>query len=378
MEVIIIDNFNFTEMPCMRYWSHPKSYDEQRKKREAREMMLSGDYIGARKKDGIWAMIIKDKKGEYHLRARSKNVQGTYADKAEWIVPITDELSSLPNETVLLGEIYKYGDEGSRKATAILNCLKDKSIERQKKDPLHFYMFDCLAWGGKSLIETPIFQRIEYITKVKELNALSQLIEYATYYEGEELLETYYSILAEGGEGIVIQKKNAPYTCGKRTARLTLKCKRELQDTLDAYIDGEYKAPTQEYTGKNIEGWTYWRNVRSGELLPIGMHYNKYRNGEPIVPITKYAYYEWAGAISFSMKKEDGTPIHIAWISGITDEMRRGIVEEPEKWINKVYELTAMQTELIDGVYSLRHGKIVGERTDKTPEDCSYNQIAKT
>lgn len=374
---VIINNFDFWEMSPMKYWSHPKSYDIERKKREAREMMLSGDYIGARKMDGIWSMIIKDENGNYHLRSRTKNVQGTYADKAEWIPSILSELDNLPNGTVLLGEIYKFGDEGSRKATSILNCLKDKSLDRQKKNPLHFYMFDCLAWGGEVIINTPIIKRIEYIKKVEEINPDNIYIEYAVYHEGIELIQTYTDILAKGGEGIVIQKKEAPYTCGKRTARLSLKCKQELQETIDAFLDGDYKMPTQEYTGKNIEMWQFWRNTKTQELLPIGVHYSEYINGDPIEPITKYAYYGWAGAVSFSVMK-NGKPFHIAWISGITDEMRKGIVEENEKWRNKVYELTAMQVELVGGQYSLRHGKILNERTDKDYKECDYSQIANS
>ncbi len=375
MQVIINGTDFWDNFEPMKYWSHPKSYDAERKRREAREMMLSGSYIGARKMDGIWSMIIKDENGIFHLRSRTKNVQGTYADKAEWIPSILNELNNLPNGTVLLGEIYKYGDEGSRKATSILNCLKDKSLERQKKTPLHFYVFDCLAWGGDILIDMPIIKRIAYIAKAQELNSNGNFIEYAIYYEGVNLLQTYVDILTAGGEGIVIQKKEASYTCGKRTARLSLKCKQELQETIDAFIDGSFKPATQDYTGKNVETWQFWRNAKTGENLPLGNHYAEYVSGMTVEPITKYAYYGWAGAISFSVMR-DGKPFHIAWISGITDEMRKGIVENPEEWKYRVYELTAMQVEFIDNQYSLRHGKIVGERTDKDMNECDYSQLA--
>ena len=123
---IIINGTDFWDgFDAMKYWAPPKSYDRQKWKQEIHEYMLSGQYIGARKVDGIWAMIIKDEEGNFHLRSRTKNVEGTYADKAEWIPQILSELEDIPAGTVLLGEIYKYGEEGSRKATAILNCLKN-------------------------------------------------------------------------------------------------------------------------------------------------------------------------------------------------------------------------------------------------------------
>ena len=73
---------------------------------------------------------------------------------------------------------------------------------------------------------------------------------------------------------------------------------------------------------------------------------------------------------------KDGKPVHLAWISGITDELKRDIVEKNNEMINKVAELTAMEVEYIDGEYSLRHAKIVQWRTDKKPEDCDFTQIA--
>ncbi len=161
MENIIIDGFNFTEMESMKYWSHPKSYDPKKKKEESKYMCVSGNYMGARKYDGAWNMLIKDMEGNFHLRSRTESVNGCYTDKAEWIPWITEELSWIPNGTVLIGEICFPNNEGSRKITSVLNCLKDKCIDRQKKNGiLNFYVFDILAYKGKSLIDTSFETRI--------------------------------------------------------------------------------------------------------------------------------------------------------------------------------------------------------------------------
>ena len=45
----------------------------------------------------------------------------------------------------------------------------------------------------------------------------------------------------------------------------------------------EQNLPTQEYTGKEIETWSYWMDHRSGEKM-LGNYYLDYVNGATIVP----------------------------------------------------------------------------------------------
>lgn len=377
MENIIIDGFNFTEMESMKYWSHPKSYDLKKKKEESKYMCISGSYMGARKYDGAWNMLVKDKKGNFHLRSRTESVNGGYTDKAEWIPWITEELSWIPNGTVLIGEICFPNNEGSRKITSVLNCLKDKCIDRQKKNGiLNFYVFDVLAYKGKSLIDTPFETRIRTYLEY-ELADISNNNEYvfmADYKEGPELWDLYGQVIAEGGEGIVITRKDCKYLLGKRTARMTLKMKKEINETIDAFLDGDYKPATKDYKGKEIENWAYWVNYKTGEKSNI-CKFTEYTNGETWEPVTKAWYNDWASAVSFSVMK-NGEPVRIGWISGITDILKKEIVENPEKWGYKVAELTCMEVEYINGEYSLRHAKIAQWRTDKKPEDCDFTQIA--
>lgn len=373
---INIANTDIWNIEPMKYWTHPKSYDDARKKSEAKSMVLSMEYIGARKIDGFWGMIVKDNEGKIHLRGRTQNVQKNYVDKGEWIPLIANDLAPLPNGTAILGEIYKYGDEGSRKVTSILNCLKDKSLERQKKTPLHFYIFDVIVWDNQNLINTPIIERIKYIDTIKSLCAGASYLDYADYKEGEALWELYTDTLAQGGEGIVIQKKTAPYTCGKRTARLSLKLKRELSDTIDAFIDGDYKPATVEYTGKSIETWRFWMNQRTGEKME-GEYISEYASGEPIIPITKPYFLGYAGAISFSLMK-NGKPEHLCYISSVSDNLKREIVQNPDKWIGKVFEISAMEIETAPTSkigYTLRHARVMGLREDKSSEECDFSQL---
>ena len=372
---VIIDGVDFWDgLDAMKYYSYPKTYSAERRRNETKANILSEAWIGSRKYDGIWAMIIKDMDGKFHLRSRTKNVEGGFADKALWISHITAELDSMPNGTVLLGEIYKPNDEGSRKTTAILNCLLPKSLERQKKTPLAFYCFDCLAYRGKNIMNKPIEERVEHYLGHELLDILKgEFVSRAQYYSGEELWQHLGEELAAGHEGMVIQRKDTPYQPGKRP-RSTLKIKKEIENTIDAFLDGDYKAPTKEYYGKTpLEEYPYWMNVKTGEKTDICM-WRAADGGEPWIPITRLYYLNYAGSLSFSVMK-DGKPVHIGYISGVPDEIRKGIVSEPQKWIHRVFEISCMQVEKIDGAYSMRHAKVVQERKDKDWQSCEWSQI---
>lgn len=365
---IIIDGFDFWNFDAMKYYSFTSAF-KGNKREKAIELCKSERYLGSRKMDGTWNCLIKDMDGKFHLRSRTKNVGGGYADKHEWIPQITNELKNIPNGSVILGEIYFPNDEGSRKVTSVFNCLLDKSLQRQEEKPLHFYSFDVIAWNGKSLINTPFEERIKFLNDIPSV----EYVKIAEYISGEALWDLFIETLESGGEGIVIQRKDCKYLCNKRTAWMTLKMKKELEETIDAFIDGDYKPAKIEYDGKEIVNWPYWENIKTGEKVDKNK-YIEYSQGAPWMPITKGHYHGWAGSISFSVMR-DGEPFHIGWISGVTDLLKEEIITNPDKWIGKVVELTAMQIDHIEDNYTFRHGKIEKWRDDKKPKDCDYTQF---
>lgn len=379
---MIIDNVELENLDAERYWSFPKTYKGNAKK-ETKDFILSGSYLCSEKKDGHYARLIKDMDGNIKLQGRTKSVNGEYLDKHEWVPQLNSFFDWLPAGTCLLGELYFPEKRGSRNVTTILGCLKEKALERQKRNSyLHYYVFDIWALDGKSFLDKEMEKRVNALNSLYEswLNAEKSsndpapaCVEFAEYLKGEEAWNELNRILSAGGEGMVITRANSKPEPGKKTARKTLKVKMEIQQTIDAFLDGNYKKPTRLYSGKEIENWQYYENVKTGEKVNGNM-YREYMSGGPWEPITKPYYYGWASAVSFSVMKE-GKPVHIAWISGITDELKREIVEQKEKWIGRVAELTAMEVEKIDGFYSLRHGKIVNWRDDKSKEECDFSQI---
>lgn len=372
-----IDGLDFVNLPAEKYWSFSKTY-KGNKKEEIKYMITSGNYIGSIKKDGHYARFIKDEDGNMILQGRTQSVSGEYLNKIGWVPQCQSFFDAIPNGTCLLGELYFPNQKGSRKVTTILGCLKDKALDRQNKgEKLCYYVFDVWAYNGKNLLKTTAEVRMNTYLDYELLDLFDneEYIEKAEYYSGNELWEKLGDALSSGEEGMVITRKDSFIEPGKRTARKTLKIKQEINDTIDAFIDGNYKPATRDYKGKTpLDQYSYWENIRTGEISGK-CKFLEYTNGEPWEPVSRLYALGYAGSISFSVMK-DNVPIHIGYISGITDEIRKGIVENPEKYINKVYELSAMEIEHIGESYSLRHGKIEKERPDKNYTECHFSQIA--
>lgn len=357
--------YNFHNLEAQKYWTFGASAKVDPKV-EAKNMIFSGDYIGARKIDGAFYKFWKDENGNMELLGRSKGVGGDYLNKLDWVPQLYKFFNELPNGTCLIGEIYFPGNEGSNKVTSIMGCLKDKAIARQESGAkLYYYIFDVLAFNGMSLLDQPIGFRVETLKMAEKVHK-SEYVEWAQYFEGKELWDELQKILASGGEGVVITKKGTCYQPGKRPARQTLKIKKELSETLDCFFTGRISAPTRLYTGTTLPSWTYWENVKTGEKY-LEVLYKEYLNGEPIEPVTKPYFFGMAGSLEIGVLK-DGKVHPLGWLSGLSDEIKSNYKE----YKGKCLEVGAMQfTD--DG--ALRHAKMIQLRPDLTIQDCTWDKL---
>ena len=348
----------------------------------------SGEYFAQIKKDGSLYMFVKGINGENYLFGRTVSKKtGLLTEKSANIPHIISILDRVPNGTILLGEVY-YPGKTSKDVTSIMGCLPKKAVDRQQGQYglIHYYIYDCLSFNGISLLkydnwtrylvtqkifEKYSLQKAYTITKYdKEGNLLSQENEFSTIELAPIITEDLYpaigKALAAGEEGLVFKKKTGLYEPGKRPTTM-LKAKQV--DYIDAVIIG-FKDPTKEYYGKEIENWEYWVDENDARL-PIGLHY-----GTAAIPVTKHYYYDWKNAIEIGAYDEKGNIHSIGTIaSGLTDSIRQGMAEHPEKYLHKVVEIQCMMKD--NKEKTLRHGFFLQIRDDKNETECKISDIFK-
>lgn len=374
----IIEGIDFYDLPAMKYYSPSTSWSAEKKKENAMQKIFSGEWWGSQKRDGIFVMCGRNQDGDIFLRPRAKNTKGEFVNKVDWVPHIHSYLNELEPGTVLLGELYLPRDEQAKSTSSIMNSLQPRAVKKQQKeeDKLHLYIFDILANKGKSLLDAPALKRFTTLHKMSFLHA--DYVEWAKYCNGQELWDMLQQLLLDGYEGVVITHQDAPYQPGKRSNKISLKIKKELQDTVDCVMIGA-NAPTKEYTGKEVEVWEYWLDdMHSTKVLASDYHkqfhrhpYEDYCDGDPIYPVTKNWFYGWAGSWKLGAYK-NGKLIQIGSLSGLTDEMK----ENWKDYVGKVCEVSAMETsENQEGGRGLRHPKLIAIRDDIDPADCTYERI---
>lgn len=361
----MIANIDFHNLAAQKYWAPPASWSLEKKKETTINRIFSEDWMGARKIDGAFYKFIKNNDGSTELLGRSKSVSGDYLNKIEWVPQLRPLFDALPAGTCLLGELYFPGREGSSNVTTIMGCLVDKAIARQTKgDKLHYYIFDVLAYANSSFLRETAQFRFDVLKNIsKKFNC--DCVEWAQYYDGEELWQQLQNILASGGEGMVITRKQSLYQPDKRPSKDCQKVKKELQETIDCFFTGYAMPPTREYTGKEIVTWKYWLDEVTGERKE-GELYNEYFKGAPLTPITKPYFYGWAGSLEIGVIK-DNKVVPIGFLSNLTEEIKANYKE----YKGRVIEVTAMEKLPTGG---LRHAKMLNFRDDLTIKDCSWEK----
>ena len=371
----IIDGFDFYQINPMRYYAPPASWSTEKKKDNAINKIFSGSWWGSRKVDGIMGVCGKNLDGEIFWRPRAKNTKGEFVNKIEWLPQIHDFLKDIDPGTVFLCETYIPAHESAKDTTSVLNCLLPKSLKRQENEEykLHIYIFDILADGGESYLN---MKAIDRFLRVEDYSTIynNSYVEWAKYYNGKELWDMLQHLLANGYEGMVITREDAPYQPGKRSNSVSLKIKKEIQETIDCVIIGA-NSPSTLYTGKEVETWPYWFNnlthqfITADEYLAI-YHTNiyvAYNEGMPVEPVTKNYFYGWAGSLKLGLYDGDKL-VHVGDLSGIDEEVRQNW----KNYVGTVVEISCMEIHDTGG---LRHPRAINWMRDKNPKDCSIGQI---
>lgn len=332
---------DFAMMVPMRY------YNNEAETQKRLDMINNKDdmYMATVKKDGDWSMLIHYNKGNNLIRSRSiSSVTGVYGDYTAKVPHICDEMDKLPDNTVLLAELC-WDEPGTNANTVgtILRCLPAKAVERQKDHKLKALVFDALMIGGEDISDDAYVCRFKDASELLTQYVFPSNLMYMTQrvYPDEHhdnFLEWADEIISEGGEGLVIQRKDNPYMPGTRTAWKTLKLKQSLP-AMELKVVGTLE-PNKYYDGDFPENWEYCDE--DGEL------------------VTKPYFYGWKNGIT--VEHGDFTT-DVA--SGLTDEDREWLAtDEAQQLIRdgKVYAVVKAMSFNDKG--RLRHPYLVRLRTD--------------
>ena len=369
----------FTSEP-MKYFAPPASMNPDVRRQKLEQMIDSGEYIFGLKTDGNWSRaVITPERQALQTRGIS-TVTKTYGEIQDKVLFWEDILGVFNNTTVILGEVYLPGaidkDVGS-----VLRCLPAKALSRQKENPLRWRIFDILALDGTDMMNVPFIERINYIPEVvRRIN--SPLVEGVTYHEmDEKFFDKMGEIFAAGGEGAVCYRKTSTYEPGKRGPHAwdTVKVKQEISSEIDAFITGI--VPGEKlYNGKDIGTWQLWENHRTGEKVE-GSYFGEYQLGGAYIPVTKNYFNNWPAAIQVSVLDRNGNEIPLCKVSGLTEEFKTELRDNPNRWIGCPVSISGMMVSSAkadsegNGI-SIRHPLLKRIREgDITKEDCTLAKI---
>ena len=320
----------------------------------------SGTAFGQIKKDGYWYQFEKHEHYSYLFSRSASTVTKLQSEKSANVPHIMEALSVLPKDTILIGEIY-YPGGSSKTVTTIMGCLPKKAIERQngKSGLIHYYIHDIIMFNGLDFVKNKVsnYDRYRILKKIFEkYNLANDYIELAEAWT-DNLYSRIGTALAAGEEGMVIKVKDGIYEPDKRPLTM-LKAKKV--DFIDAVIIG-FEEPTKEYYGKEIQNWNYWIQNE---------------NGQPVA-VTKPYYMGWHNSrIKIGAYNNKGILVEIGTIhSGISDEMKEDMTNNPNKYLNKVCSIQCM--ELDKKEHTIRHGFFKYMRDDKDIIDCQIEDIFK-
>lgn len=336
------------------------------------EVCSNGEYFLEEKIDGAFYQFVKTENHCYLFGRTVSKVSGILTEKSDNVPHLKEALNSLPAGTILIGEIYVPGGT-SKDTVSIMGCLPTLAIKRQKDAPIHYYVHDIIAYDSVSLINSPADLRYKILAAIWKKHNLNQysFLRLATRVD-EDMEAEISRILKSGGEGVVLKKKDYPYSPGKRPAWSTIKVKQ--MDSVDLICTGLCDA-TKEYTGKELETWEYWETL-DGQLFQ-GRYLDDEGNATiktPMQSVTKPYFLGWKTAIRIGAYNDKGELIDLGTVSsGLTDDNKREMTEHPELWLDKVVALDCMQVDKKE--HTLRHPVFKCKRDDKDAKDCVISEI---
>ena len=375
--------------PKFSNWDYAKYLEEFNKTKEVRflEPMTAQELdedklqkhleenkvVGEQKFDGHRGLIFLTSKGNRIFSRRISKQTGWYAENTDCMphirdIPVPEDLYG----TVIDGEILLPIENCTcRQVQSVTGALPETAIKYQLENGFAYLnAFDILYYKGINIQKMPLWKRKIYLWKVL-LGIKSDFINMCTLYCNQETMdylklkwkeygadqelidslvlvhdfeELFREFLKEDKEGLIIKDIEGIYEQKRSKAFVKMKAHK----TYDVVIMG-YEEPTKEYTGKELDTWEFY---------------------EGDIPVTKYYYNNWIGAIVFGVWK-DGKLVEVGRTSGMDEETRQLLSENREKYLGQVIEVEA-QGIINKDTGSLQHPRFIRLRPDKSSEMCTF------
>jgi DNA ligase D-like protein (predicted ligase)/DNA ligase D-like protein (predicted 3'-phosphoesterase) len=304
----------------------------------AKEPFVSKDWIFEVKWDGIRAVSYVNT--ELSIRSRNgKELKDKFPELAE--------LKDIAMNTVLDGEIIVMQDKKTDFQTLLerSRVTSDRDAQYMSKSfPATYVIFDILEKDGQSIIQLPLIER-KAILKDRVRDGIHVVQSVFVEEDGE----TYYEeAIKRGVEGIVAKKKDSQYEPGIRS-----------------------------------NNWLKIKKILSCDCVIFG--YTKGRGSRE----------RTLGALILGLY-DDKTPIYVGKVgTGFPESTMRTLLEafeglrtekETLQEVDVPEEITWLRPELVcEVVYQnltkdgkLRMPRFRGLRTDKTPSECTTDQVKQT
>ena len=203
------------------------------------------------KLDGYRALAIKSG-GKVQLRSRNDN------DFTERYSSIAAALRTVPDETVLDGEVVALDEEGRPSFNLLQNYVSSKAA-------LVFFIFDVLILRGRNVMTEPLSER-RALLKKHVLPKLAEPIRYSPELKAG-LPQLIASVKSAGLEGLVAKRRNSRYEPGQRSGawqKMRINRGQEFviggytpsDRNFDALIFGYYHEGKLQYAARTRNGFT--------------------------------------------------------------------------------------------------------------------------
>ncbi|MCK9458746.1 MAG: hypothetical protein M0R80_03840 [Proteobacteria bacterium] len=299
------------------------------------KMLKSNLFVGEEKLDGE-RFLLHCGIGKNRFTSRHISVKNNlFVEKTENVPHLRDLFTSNGMDiefegTVLDGEIVVGDQSQSTRVSKIMGALPEKAIRLQNENIwVDYRVFDILYFKGQDLRDRSYEERRSVL--VDNFSAAESKHFSIVPAITEDKEEYFNTIVANGGEGIILKNTKSPY------AKDWIKIKKEA--THDCVIMG-FEDPTK-ITKKS-----------SGEESTSRL----YDNG-------------WIGAIKFGQFYDEKL-IEFGTCSGMDDALREEISNNKERYLGKVIEIKA-NDRFPTGRF--RHPRFLRFRSDKNAIDCVYN-----